>query len=74
MKYVRVVVEKYPSHYSAYTIGLKETLRGEGATFEEAFNTVKAILNSHAETYGSETLEPQTPILEAFIAEAALNV
>ena len=45
MKYVRVVVEKYPSHYSAYTIGLKETLRGEGATFEEAFNAgIDAIL------------------------------
>ena len=74
MKYVRVVVEKYPTQYVAYAIGLKETVRGEGSTFEEAFNAVKAILDSHVEAYGSEALEPQTPILEAFIAEAALNI
>ena len=45
---------------------------GEGDTYEEALADVKSAIQFHIETFGSEVLPDDSPVLEAFIAEATL--
>ena len=45
---------------------------GEGSTYEEALADVRSAIRFHVETFGAATLEPESPVLEAFIAEASL--
>jgi predicted RNase H-like HicB family nuclease len=70
----KIIVEKYPDGYIAYPIGLKGVIIGEGDTYEEALADVKSAIAFHIETFGNEVLETETPILEAFVAEAGITV
>ncbi|MBI3168980.1 MAG: type II toxin-antitoxin system HicB family antitoxin, partial [Chloroflexi bacterium] len=47
---------------------------GEGDTYEDALADVKSAIEFHIETFGSEVFESETPVLEAFIAEAGIAV
>lgn len=74
MRSIKIVVEKHPDGYVAYPLGLKGVIVGEGDTYEEALADVKSAIRFHIETFGPEVLEVDTPILEAFIAEAGVPV
>jgi predicted RNase H-like HicB family nuclease len=74
IKQLKIIVEKYPDTYVAYPLGLKGVVIGEGDTYEEALADVKSAIKFHIETFGPEVLEFETPILEAFVAEAAVTV
>lgn len=71
---VKVVVEKTADGYVAYPLGLKGVVVGQGDTYEQALSDVKSAIRFHIETFGSEMLELEPPILEAFIAEAGVTV
>lgn len=71
---VKIVVEKHPDGYVAYPLGLKGVIVGEGDTYEEVLADVTSAIRFHIETFGSEVLEGNAPVLEAFIAEAHLPV
>ena len=73
MTTVKVVVEKCEDGYIAYPLGLKGVVVGQGDTYEEALADVNSAIRSHVETFGSEVLETEPPVLEAFIAEAGIN-
>ena len=45
---------------------------GQGDTYESAVADLKSALEFHLETFGSETLDVDPPILEAFVAEASV--
>ena len=47
---------------------------GEGATYEEAVADVRSAIKFHIETFGADMLESQPPVLEVFVAEAAVEV
>lgn len=70
----KVVVEKHPDGYIAYPLGLKGVVVGEGDTYEEALTDVTSAIRFHVETFGPEVLDVDSPILEAFVAEAAVEV
>ena len=70
----KIVVEKNPDGYVAYPLGLKGVVVGQGDTYEEALSDVKSAIRFHIETFGSEVLEVEPPVLEAFIAETGVNV
>ena len=70
----KIVVEKNPEGYVAYPLGLKGVVVGQGNSYEEALSDVKSAIRFHIETFGSEMLELEPPVLEAFIAEAGVNV
>ena len=74
MRHVKIIVEKHPDGYIAYPLGVKGVVIGEGATYEEAVADVKSAIKFHIETFGAEVLESQPPVLEAFVAEAAVEV
>ena len=47
---------------------------GEGDTYEEALTDVKSAIAFHIETFGEEVLEDDSPVLEAFVAEAGVAI
>lgn len=74
MKRLKVIVEKHPDGYVAYPLGLKGVVVGQGGTYEEALGDVKSAIRFHIETFGQEAFEADSPVLEAFVAEAEVSV
>jgi predicted RNase H-like HicB family nuclease len=74
MRYFKVIVEKHPDGYVAYPMGLKGVVIGEGETYEDALEDVRSAIRFHIQTFGPEALEAESPILDAFIAEATVTV
>jgi len=72
MKNIKIIVEKHPDSYVAYPLGMEGVVIGEGNSYEEALVDVKSAIQFHIETFGLEVLEPDSPVLEAFIAEASI--
>lgn len=72
MRRIKIIVEKHPDGYVACPLGLKGVVVGEGNTYEEALADVKSAIRCHIETFGEGVLEQDSPVLEAFIAEASL--
>ena len=70
----KIIVEKHPDGYIAYPLGIKGVVVGEGDTYEEALADVRSAIKFHIETFGVDVLETDPAVLEAFIAEAGVNV
>jgi predicted RNase H-like HicB family nuclease len=70
---IKIIVEKHPDGYVAYPLGMKGVVVAEGDSYEEAIAEVKSAIKFHVETFGSDMLEPDPPILEAFVAEAGVD-
>ena len=73
MRRVKIIVEKHPDGYVAYPLGVKGVVVGQGDSYEAALRDVESALSFHVETFGSEGLEIDPPVLEAFVAEAQLD-
>ncbi len=73
-KQFKIIVEKHSDGYVAYPLGLKGVVVGEGDTYESALSDVKSAISFHIETFGVDVFDTETPILEAFIAEAGVAV
>jgi predicted RNase H-like HicB family nuclease len=71
---VKIIVERHPDGYVAYPLGVRGVVVGEGDTYEAAVADVKSAIKFHVESFGPEVLEIQPPVLEAFIAEAAVEI
>jgi predicted RNase H-like HicB family nuclease len=72
MRQVKIIVEKHTDGYVAYPLGLKGVVVGEGDRYEEALADVKSAIRFHIDTFGSEVLPDESPLLEAFVAEATI--
>jgi predicted RNase H-like HicB family nuclease len=72
MKQLRIVIEKHADGCVAYPVGIKDVVVGEGGSFDEALRDVQSALRFHIETFGTDALEPEGPVLDAFIADAAI--
>lgn len=72
MKNIKIIIERHPDGYVAYPLGIQGVVVGEGDTYEEALADVRSAIRFHVETFGVEVLEPESPVLEAFVAEASL--
>ena len=71
-RHFKIVVEKHSDGYVAYPLGMKGTVVGEGETYEDALANVKSAIRFHIETFGNEALSEESPLIEAFIAEATI--
>jgi predicted RNase H-like HicB family nuclease len=74
MRQIKIIVEKHPDGYVAYPLGVKGVVVGEGDTYEEALADVKSAIRFHRETFGDEVFEIEPAVLEAFVAETAVEV
>ncbi|HEX5690796.1 MAG TPA: type II toxin-antitoxin system HicB family antitoxin [Roseiflexaceae bacterium] len=72
LKQFKIIVEKHHDGYIAYPLGVKGVVIGQGDTYEEALADVKSAIQFHIETFGSEMLDTDSPVLEAFVAEAGV--
>ena len=70
MKEIKVIIEKHADGYVAYPVGLKGVVVGQGETYEEALADVQSAIRFHKDTFGSEELDLDSPVLEVFVAEA----
>lgn len=70
----KIIVEKHSDGYVAYPLGLKGVIVGEGDTYAEVLADVKSAIRFHLETFGNDVLEVDSPVLEAFVAEAEVTV
>jgi len=68
----KVIVEKHPEGYVAYPLGLKGVVVGQGDSYEEALADVRSAIRFHIETFGKEAFDADSPVLEAFVAEAGV--
>jgi predicted RNase H-like HicB family nuclease len=69
---IKIIVEKHSDGYGAYPLGLKGVVVGEGDSYEAALADVKSAIQFHIETFGPEVVTDDSPLLEAFIAEATI--
>ena len=74
VKKLKIILERHEDGYVAYPIGLKGVVVGEGDTYEEALADVRSAIAFHVETFGREVLEEDSPVLEAFVAEAGIAI
>jgi predicted RNase H-like HicB family nuclease len=72
MKSLKIIIEKHADGYVAYPLGLKGVVVGEGDSYDEALTNVTSAIRFHIKTFGKEVLEDESPVLEAFIAEAGI--
>ena len=74
MRQIKIIVERHPDGYVAYPLGIQGVVVGEGDTYEAAVADVKSAIKFHVESFGPKVLETQPPVLEAFVAEAAVEI
>ena len=67
---MKIVVERHPDGYVAYPLGFRGVVVGQGDTYEQALMDVTSAIRFHVETFGSEMLDYESPVLDAFIADA----
>ena len=72
MRKVKVIVEKHPEGYVAYPLGFQGVVVGQGDTYEAAMADVNSAIRFHIEAFGEEAWGGDSPVLEAFVAEAAV--
>ena len=70
MTSIKIIVEKHPDGYVAYPLGLSGAVVGQGDSNEAALADVRSAIELHIEAFGAEALEPDSLVLEAFVAEA----
>ena len=74
MRQIKIIVEKRTDGYVAYPLGVKGIVVGQGDTYEEVLADVKSAIRFHVESFGEEALAVEPPVLEAFIAEAGVDI
>lgn len=74
MEPVKVIVEKHSDGFVAYPLGCKGVIVGEGDTYDEALADVKSAIRFHVDTFGTDVLGGDAPVLEVFIAETRIAV
>jgi predicted RNase H-like HicB family nuclease len=72
MKTIKIVVEQHPDGFIAYPLGLKGAVVGEGDTADEALADVRSAIQFHIETFGSDAIDGDSDVLDAFLMETEL--
>ena len=74
MRQIKIIVEKHTDGYVAYPLGVMGIVVGQGDTYDEVLADVKSAIRFHVESFGEEALAVEPPLLEAFIAEAGVDI
>ncbi len=73
VKQFKIVVERHSDGYVAYPLGLQGVVVGQGDTYEQALEDTKSAIRFHIESFGHDALDPDDPVLEVTIEEAAVG-
>ena len=69
-KPVKIIVEKHPDGYVAYSLGLNGVVVGQGDTYMAALEDVRSTVVFHVQTFGDDSIPDDSPVIEAFVAGA----
>ena len=70
---IKVIVEKHPDGYVAYPLGVKGAVVGQGDSYQAALDDVQSAISFHMETFGPDAIvDSESPVVEAFVAEASM--
>lgn len=72
---LKIVVERHSDGFVAYPLGIaRGVVVGQGDSYDEALSDVRSAIAFHVETFGASALASaeDDPVLEAFVAEAAV--
>ena len=72
MNHVKFIVERHPDGYVAYPLGIVGVVVGEGGTYEDALSDAISATRFHIETFGAEVIDSDSPVLEAYVADATV--
>jgi predicted RNase H-like HicB family nuclease len=70
---LKIIIEKHVDGYVAYPLGAKGVVVGQGDSYEEAMADVKSAIRFHIETFGKDVFKIESPVLDAFVAEAEVT-
>jgi predicted RNase H-like HicB family nuclease len=70
---IKIIVEKNEDGYTAYPIGIEGVVVGQGDTYDEALADIKSAIRFHIDTFGSEVLDTEPEILEAYLTETGIE-
>lgn len=70
MATIKIIVEKHADGYVAYPLGLTGVVVGQGESYAAALADVRSAIAFHLESFGADAFEADSPVLEAFVAEA----
>jgi hypothetical protein len=73
MTQLKFVVEQHSDGFIAYPLGFNGVVIGEGNTADEALSDAKSAAKFHMETFGSEALPVDSPLLNAFIVDMGID-
>ena len=66
--------DRLERHGRAVDLGnQKGVVVGEGDSYDEAMDDVKSAIRFHIDTFGLDVLDVESPVLEAFVAEAEVT-
>ena len=66
---VKVIIEHAADGYVAYPVGMKGVVVGQGDSYEEALSDITSAIKAHLGEFGPDALDPDGPVIDAFIAE-----
>ena len=70
---IKVIVEKHTDGYVAYPLGVKGAVVGQGDSYQAALDDVRSAIAFHMETFGPDAVvDRESPVVEAFVAEASM--
>jgi hypothetical protein len=69
----KIIVEKHADGYVAYPLGMKGVVVGEGETYEAALGGNKEAQSFKFKKLGKVVMNAESPVLEAFVAEAEVS-
>lgn len=73
-KQVKTIVEKHPDGHVAYPLGLKGVVVGQGSTYMAALEDVRSAVAFQVQTFGDESIADDSPVIDVFVAEAAVPI
>ncbi|HQG04266.1 MAG TPA: hypothetical protein PK838_08100 [Thermoleophilia bacterium] len=73
MTSIKIIVEKGPDGYVAYPLGVTGAVVGQGDSYEAALADVRSAIEFHVQSFGADVLSSDSPVLEAFVAEAVVE-
>ncbi len=69
---IKVIIEHAEDGYVAYPLGMKGVVVGQGDSYDEALADVTSAIQAHLREFGPDSLQSDSPAVEAFIAEAEI--
>ena len=67
---IKIIIEHAEDGYVAYPVGMKGVVVGQGDSYEEALSDVTSAIQAHLHQFGADSLDLDSLVIDAFVAEA----